>query len=694
MQRERGNDSGIETEVAPIAPDASAAPPLPVPARRRLAATVEAALAFVAVGVFVVWAVRDGGYAPEEWLPGGLLSLGLLCAPLSSPEVRTRLWERRMPLVLFGLYVVWSYASIAWAQVPGDAVDGANRTLVYWLIFALFSGLGLGRWGTRLVLCWGGAVCVVGTVSLVEAATAARPAGHFVLGRLAAPISYPDADAALFLSACLPLLVLASRRRASPASRAAAGAAAVVLVDLAVLCESRGSAVALPLALVLYLAAARSRLRAVAHVAVFAAAAAPALPALLAVEGAVVVGTGWSGAVQRAAVWIGVDALLGAIAFGLLALLDSRLRLGPATRVALGRGLLVAAAAGLLAAAGLTVAFADPVSRARTAWRDLTTNQEPVPGRTPHFASGLGTSRYDVWRIAVRQFSAQPLTGVGADNYLVGYLRQRRTHAASRYPSSLELRALSETGLPGAALFFGFLAVALRQVWRRARKARAPDLALACLAGSGYWLLHASIDWFWELPALTGAGLALLALGGAARRPNQEPQARSTRTRLWPRVRVAAVAAAAVAAAAVLALPWAAVSLTDEAVALPASPHAYGLLDTAASLNPFSAQPALAAATVAANSRQRQREWQALQAARRRSPLDWYVYFLLGIVAGQEHRPAVARAELAHAHRLSPQDLVVVYAQRRLAIGKPLSEHEVGAILLEISSKLRGVRQQ
>ena len=30
----------------------------------------------------------------------------------------------------------------------------------------------------------------------------------------------------------------------------------------------------------------------------------------------------------------------------------------------------------------------------------------------------------------------------------------------------------------------------------------------------------------------------------------------------------------------------------------------------------------------------------------------------------------------------------------RLAIGKPLSEHEVGAILLEISSKLRGVRQQ
>src|SRR5438105_13461802 len=32
------------------------------------------------------------------------------------------------------------------------------------------------------------------------------------------------------------------------------------------------------------------------------------------------------------------------------------------------------------------------------------------------------------------------------------------------------------------------------------RRVRAPGLALACLAGCGYWLMHASIDWFWEFP--------------------------------------------------------------------------------------------------------------------------------------------------------------------------------------------------
>src|SRR5207245_7467824 len=144
-------------------------------------------------------AQRDGGYAPEEWLPGGLLLLALLAASLGSPGVRARLWQRRYPLVLLGLYGGWSYASIAWAQVPGDALDGANRTLVYWLVFALFSGLGVaGRLGGVVVLAWGVALSVLGLVALAEAAAATTPAGHFVLGRLAAPISYPDADAALF----------------------------------------------------------------------------------------------------------------------------------------------------------------------------------------------------------------------------------------------------------------------------------------------------------------------------------------------------------------------------------------------------------------------------------------------------------------------------------------------------------------
>jgi len=146
--------------------------------------------------------------------------------------------------------------------------------------------------------------------------------------------------------------------------------------------------------------------------------------------------------------------------------------------------------------------------------------------------------------------------------------------------------------------------------------------------------------------------------------------------------------------AAALAIPWASVSLIDAALARGPGPSAYSLLATAARLNPWSEQPALTEATLAARAGDRKRERRALLRASRRSPQDWYPYFMLGIVAGREHRPALARAQLARAHRLSPQDLVIVYAQRRLRWGRPLTEREVGQIFRELTSTLRGVRQR
>ena len=148
------------------------------------------------------------------------------------------------------------------------------------------------------------------------------------------------------------------------------------------------------------------------------------------------------------------------------------------------------------------------------------------------------------------------------------------------------------------------------------------------------------------------------------------------------------------AAAAALAVPWIAYSLIDEAVARGPGPHSYSLLHTAADLNPFSEQPAIAEATLAAEAGDRARERRSLLQALRRNRTDWYGYFMLGIVAGREGQPALARSELERAHRLSPMDLVVVYAQRRLKIGEPLTERRVSQIFRETTSTLRGVRQR
>ena len=638
---------------------------------------IQAGFAATGLGICVVWAWHDGGFAPEEYLPGGLLLLALVCAACASAEVRARLSARPLPLVLFGLYVAWSYLSILWAQVPADALDGANRTLVYWLIFALFTGLGLSeRLGRAVVLAWGVALAALGVIELVRVATATTSTGLFDQGRLSAPISYADGDAALFLSACLPLVVLASRRQAHTLSRLVACVGAVVLAELSVLCQSRGSLIWFPCALLLYLAVTRSKLRAFAFVVLVAAAVAPAVPALLHVYSSSVSGHAGVGAVRHALAWIVGSVGLALIGFAVLVLFERRVTLSPRARVLIGTSVSVIVGAAVVSSAVIAAGH-HPLGRAERAWRDFTTNKAAAPTKSLHFDSGFGTSRYDVWRIAIDQFLAHPVTGVGSDNFIVGYLRDRRTHETSRYPESVELRAFSETGIVGAGLFLGFLVLAFVRAGRAARRSRAPGLALACFVGAGYWVFHASSDWFWELPALTGAGLALLAIA-AAPSPARQSSARKVRI---VRLRVAAAAAAALVAAAALAVPWAAVSLIDAAVARGPVRSSYSLLDTAATLNPWSEQPALARATLDAEAGRSGQQRNALLAALRRNPNDWYPYLILGIIAGREHQPALARAELARARRLSPQALVISWAQTRLRWGLPLTQHQVNRAL-------------
>jgi hypothetical protein len=660
--------------------------------------SIMAGFALVGVGIFLVWTVNDGGFAPEQWLPGALALLALLLTSLASAEVRARLRAAPVAPLCLGLYVIWSYASIMWAQVRGDALDGANRTLLYFCVYVLFAGLPLGERGRVVVVsCWGFAIALIGGIELLLAAAAAGPHGHFVLGRFASPITYSNANAAVFLISFLALQVLASRRKAHLAPRIAAGAACAVLVDLAVLGQSRGSLVALPLALLLYLAVGRNFLRALPQLGVVGLAVAAALPHLLDVYSAVVNGRGYASALHSACAWVGVSALIAATGSGILAVIDRRVLVPERVCVPLRRAVLTAAAAALVATAVGFVVVGHPTARATQAWNDFRTNKKPPP-QTIHIVSGVGTSRYDVWRIALRQFAAHPIGGVGADNYLVGYLKERRTSESSRYPESIELRALSETGIVGALLFFGFLGVALRRAVAAARREPVATAALACLVGSAYWIIHASVDWLWEFPALAAPALALLGLAGgavaSASRAERSPRRRPGRV-ARPAL-VTGTATLAAAAAAALAAPWVAVRQIDDAVAVAgtAPGRSSALLRSAARWNPLSDAPALTEAALAANAGDRVRERKALRAALSRNSSNWYAYLMLGIVAGQEHRRAAARANLERARSLSPSDNIVRFAQLRQRWGIPLTEREVGRLFLLTSRLLRGVVQR
>src|SRR6185312_9521831 len=184
---------------------------------------------------------------------------------------------------------------------------------------------------------------------------------------------------------------------------------------------------------------------------------APAVPALLHVYSVVVGGHDQAGAAQSALGWIAGTVGLAVIGLGALLLFERQVTLTSRARVFIGTSVSVLLGAAVVSSAVIAAGH-HPLGRAERAWHNFTTNKAATPTTTLHFTSGFGTSRYDVWRIGVQQFLAHPLTGVGADNFIVGYLHDRQTRETSRYPESVELRTFSETGNVGAMLFLGFLA--------------------------------------------------------------------------------------------------------------------------------------------------------------------------------------------------------------------------------------------
>ena len=143
--------------------------------------------------------------------------------------------------------------------------------------------------------------------------------------------------------------------------------------------------------------------------------------------------------------------------------------------------------------------------------------------------SGLGSNRYDFYRVALNEFVAHPLVGIGADNFQQQYLVHGRSDETPHYPHSVELRTLAQTGLVGALLALVGLGAALLAGVRAALAsiARRADplggaVAAAALGGFAYWLVHGSVDWFWEFAGLGAPAFALLGLAcalGRSRRP-------------------------------------------------------------------------------------------------------------------------------------------------------------------------------
>jgi tetratricopeptide (TPR) repeat protein len=326
------------------------------------------------------------------------------------------------------------------------------------------------------------------------------------------------------------------------------------------------------------------------------------------------------------------------------------------------------------------VTLRHPEQRLQHAWRDFKVTKSTT--ESSYFANGLGGNRYDVWRVAVDEFKAKPILGVGVDNFEADYLRERRSQEEPLYPHSIELRLLSQTGLVGAVLFVAFLgalAAALRRLYRISVSKQA--VAGTALTMAAYWFVHGSVDWFWEIPAL--GGVAFLCLGIATSLATPHAAASKT-SRAARNVLAAATAAVAVTVGVGYALPWLAAEETDRAATTwRQDPHgAYARLQTAARLNPLSDEPQVVEGAIASRLRDLERMRSAFRAALRRDPRDWYAHLELAVVASVEGRRAVALNELEAARRLDPLEPVIGEVEDDVRAGRPVSPRRVDEIFL------------
>lgn len=623
------------------------------------------------------------------WYPAALLLLGLLGAAAASAGL-----PRRVPravlagLALLAAYTAWSYLSISWAEQQGVAWDGANRTAVYLVVFALFGLWPIsGRAATWLLAALGLGIAGLGLIELLKADGASEPLLYFIDARFAEPAGYINANVALWTLGLFLCLHIATSPQAHVALRGCALGGAGTLASLSLLGQSRGWVFAVPLAALVFLALTPHRARALTALAAVAI-------GVLAVSGSLL-------SVHDDFTPERFDALLGAatrdvlvlsallaLAGLLAAVIDRRVTLGEGVRRTANRAAALAIVLLLvLGGAATLVALDDPAGRLSDSWQTFKTGGEGTQAGGSRFAS-VGTNRYDFWRVAWERFSERPLHGIGSENFQQDYLARGNSSEQPRYPHSLVLGVLSQTGIVGALLLGGALLAGLLGGLATLRRvdARSAAVAGAAVTVFSYWLLHASVDWFWEFPGVTAPAFAMLAIASAIdRRAPAGAPARARLTHAGPRALAVASAVAGILLTVSILCPWLAEREVERAATgWRSSPTAaFERLDRAERFNPLSPTPHLVAATIGVGVEDQARAKSELAEVLELEPRTPFALAELAALASERGDRERAERLLERASGYAPNDLIVKTALEQVSSGKRLTVRELNDSYLE-----------
>lgn len=648
---------------------------VPAPARRALLA-----LAGVGCGLSPAF---YGYFDLSTWGPIGVVLLALLVGVvLAAPRLPG--WPAIVAVTALFLFAAWCLLSMGWAESADRALVEGDRWLVYAVFALLLVFLVVDRLDAEVFV----AAATVGIlcIAVYDLVVMLGGDGPDLFGetRLLEPLGYVNGLGGFFLIGTWPLLALAERQ-GRPFVAGLAAAAATLLAALVVLTESRGTLFAYAASAAILLAIFPNRVRRGFLQLALVGALALIWGPLSDVTGALPPGRRLPEAdtIEHAAQW----ALLAAAGVGVLWSLcclavevASERSRGAATTLSRAGGAALIGAA----AVAVIVAFAavgDPAARLSDEYDSFTQLEQVEPGG--RLTAG-GGNRYDYWRIAWRQFTDEPLKGLGAGNFDTTYFRERQTPEDVRQAHSIELQALGETGLVGALLIASFVALVFLGAVGRALAARGDPTAVTVgVAATGtfvVWLAQTSVDWLHLIPGITG-----IALGAAAVLliPDRGPGEGDGR--LLPLPAGLALVALCVVAMVLVGRPTLAQHYLGEAQAeLDRDPAAaLASAERSLSLNPEAVQGYYAKAAALARANLYRQSKSALREAIEREPHNFVSWALLGDLELRRGDYRRAMSAYGQASGLNPRDreLRALRSDRALLVRLHRRPGEAAALL-------------
>ncbi|MFL5929500.1 MAG: O-antigen ligase family protein [Gaiellaceae bacterium] len=446
-----------------------------------------AAVALVPLALVPALGAAGGGFQPDTWVWAGALAAWGAAVAVTVTDHPGALRVGWPWLLGAATFLLWTLASTLWSVEPAQSLLEARRMVVYAAVALALVVLARRGGGSTVVAGAHAGVSVLVLFALARYLLGGRHYVPFEGYLISRPLGY--ANAVGILSAMGLLLSLAPATGGSDRRRAAAAALVPPLALALELSSSRASWLALAVGFAVFVAL---------H---------PAPPAIARPLLALVVPA-------AAAVWVGQFS-----------------RLVDVGQPPLGGPVVLLLVLGCAAAAAVTAARLKPRPRDRRPLaRAILLSAALVVamlGAAVALRAAAGQPRTSYYHTAWHEYRAHPVLGSGAGTFghywLTSGLEAKWGGALDAH--SLYLETLAEVGPVGVVLLLAFLLYPLR----RAVAGREQPWVAAATGATAAFLVHAGLDWDWELPAVVVAALACAAGIAFANEAPTEPVPRLAR---------------------------------------------------------------------------------------------------------------------------------------------------------------------